>query len=303
MSDMYVTGKTTPGSQQQWFSRNAHLGSADNTVWNGVWVGSPGAPTSHCSNNGGGPNSTIDATPVIREKPYLVFDNNRYYIASPKPESNKVGQTANWENANLIDFDKVYVAKSTDSAAEINTKLDEGLHLVLQPGIYHLEESLKLQHTNQVLLGLGLATLIPTNGNSCIEVSATGVQVAGVLLEAGLKHSDVLLKFGNAGQQGNSANPGSISDVFARSGRFYGSTASTAADTLIQVNQSHVVVDDVWLWRADHDLHGLVQDSLNPVLTGLEVNGDYVYGYGLAVEHTLGDLLKWNGNHGQTYFY
>lgn len=91
--------------------------------------------------------------------------------------------------------------------------------------------------------------------------------------------------------------------MFARSGRFYSSSDSVSADTLIQVNQSHVVVDDVWLWRADHDVHGLVKDSLNPVLTGLEVNGDYVFGYGLAAEHTLGDLLKWNGDHGKTYFY
>jgi len=175
MADMYVTGKTTPGSQQQWFTRNAHLGTVDNTVWNGVWVGSPGAPSSHCSNVGGGPNSTVDATPVIREKPYLVFENNKYYIASPKQENNKVGYTANWDNANLIPFEHVYVAKPTDSAATINTKLEEGLSLVLQPGIYHLEEPIKLTYANQVLLGLGLATLIPTNGNACIEVSDVGV--------------------------------------------------------------------------------------------------------------------------------
>lgn len=59
MADMYIAGNVSPGSQQQWFSRNAHMGSTQNAVWNGVWVGCEGAPTSHCSNVNGGPNSTV----------------------------------------------------------------------------------------------------------------------------------------------------------------------------------------------------------------------------------------------------
>lgn len=49
----------------------------------------------------------------------------------PKLEHNKVGHTANWQNADEIDFSQVYVAKDTDSAATINSKLSQGLHLVL----------------------------------------------------------------------------------------------------------------------------------------------------------------------------
>ena len=33
------------------------------------------------------------------------------------------------------------------------------------------------------------------------------------------------------------------------------------------------------------------------------MNGDNVTGYGLACEHTLGDMLVWNGNHGKSFFY
>jgi len=62
-------------------------------------------------------------------------------------------------------------------------------------------------------------------------------------------------------------------------------------------------MDDLWLWRADHDVQGLVTDSHNTVQTGLQVNGDNVTGYGLAVEHTLGNMLEWNGDNGKTYFY
>ena len=51
---------------------------------------------------------------------------------------------------------------------------------------------------------------------------------------------------------------------------------------------------------------GVVKDKKNPVDTGLQVNGDNVIGYGLAVEYKypwLGNLLEWNGDNGKTYFY
>lgn len=57
------------------------------------------------------------------------------------------------------------------------------------------------------------------------------------------------------------------------------------------------------MWRGDHDIYGGVYNSDNAVQTGLEVNGDGVYGYGLACEHTLGDMLVWNGEKGRAYFY
>jgi hypothetical protein len=41
----------------------------------------------------------------------------------------------------------------------------------------------------------------------------------------------------------------------------------------------------------------------NPVDTGLQINGNNVIGYGLACEHTLGNMLEWNGDNGKTYFY
>ena len=44
-------------------------------------------------------------------------------------------------------------------------------------------------------------------------------------------------------------------------------------------------------------------DSQNPCDTGLLINGDNVTGYGLAVEHTLGNMLEWNGENGESYFF
>jgi len=64
-----------------------------------------------------------------------------------------------------------------------------------------------------------------------------------------------------------------------------------------------VIGDNLWLWRADHHVAGLVMDSMNPCDHGLVVDGDHVTMYGLAVEHTLKDLTQWSGDHGRTYFY
>ena len=48
----------------------------------------------------------------------------------------------------------VYTASDKDTAAVINEKLREGLHVVFQPGIYKLEDSLKVTKHGQVLLAV-----------------------------------------------------------------------------------------------------------------------------------------------------
>jgi len=130
--------------------------------------------------------------------------------------------------------------------------------VILQPGIYHLEESLKITKANTVLMGLGMATLIPTNGNAAIEVdNVDGVRIASVLLEAGAVHSNSLLVFGQRDFSGDSNNPGSISDIFARVGGT-NSTGDMSTDQMVTINSGNVIIDNVWLWRADHDVQGLV---------------------------------------------
>jgi hypothetical protein len=110
------------------------------------------------------------------------------------------------------------------------------------------------------------------------------------------------LLWGQQGYAGSAANPGAISDVYARVGGT-NPTGDRMTTNMIQVESGNVIIDDIWLWRADHDVGGLVYNSRNPVQTGLEVNGDNVTGYGLACEHTLGDMLVWNGDNGKSYFY
>ena len=60
---------------------------------------------------------------------------------------------------------------------------------------------------------------------------------------------------------------------------------------MVIINSGNVILDDLWLWRADHFDGGLVYSSMNPNQVGVYVNGDNVVAYGLAVEHSLGDLV------------
>jgi len=150
-----------------------------------------------------------------------------------------------------------------------------------------------------------MATLIPTTGNACIEVAdGTDARIAGLLLEAGETKSDQLLKWGSTTSAGNQDAPGVISDVFARvGGKNNSSTSEVSADRMLELNNQHVILDHAWLWRADHDIGGLVKDSHNYSGTGLQVNADNVKSYGLFSEHHLGDLVEWNGNNGEVHFY
>lgn len=76
---------------------------------------------------------------------------------------------------------------------------------------------------------------------------------------------------------------------------------------MVEINVGYTIIDNAWLWRADHDVSGdggaPVTGGRNPVQTGLIVNQDNVRAYALMSEHTLGDLVQWNGNMGETYFF
>ena len=150
-----------------------------------------------------------------------------------------------------------------------------------------------------------MATLISTNGNAVVEVGdVRGVRIAGFLMDAGAKKSENLLKWGTTTNFGNKEKPGVLSDVFGRVGGPNDSNKSqVTTQRMIQINSAEVIIDHTWLWRADHDVGGYVKYSRNYVENGLQVNGDSVKAYGLFSEHSLGDLVQWNGNHGETYFY
>ena len=60
------------GSQQQWLTRDSEIGGWSNGVWNAVFAGVSGAPADDSFPNP--PYTTLDTTPVSRERPFLFID-------------------------------------------------------------------------------------------------------------------------------------------------------------------------------------------------------------------------------------
>ena len=314
LADAIVDGTIQAGGQQQWFTRNVQ-GAWAGGAWNPVFVGVEDAPDARCGGGGSGNMVVVPKTPTIAEKPYIAFDEvAKWTLRVPALRTASSG--ASWTAGGgpsssdaVYSFTQVYVATAADSAAAINKKLAVGLHVVLSPGIYELEDTLQLSTPNQVLLGLGLATLVAANGLPAVAVAnVDGVRVAGVLLQAGAKPTSTLLQWGEGSYAGDAASPGILSDVFARVGG--PDVTPVQVTSMIEINSSHVIGDNLWLWRADHavspnDKDGtvLVKDGDNPCTHGLRVYGDDVTMYGAAVEHTLGDLMQWYGERGRSYFY
>jgi hypothetical protein len=186
----------------------------------------------------------------------------------PKLEKDKYGNTNNWENAEEIPFSQIYVASENDSSEKINEMLNSGHHIVLQPGNYNLDDTIVVKNANTVIFGMGMATLISSKGKPCIKVeNVDGVKISGVLLQAGPQESSALLIWGDEGNKGDASSPGVMHDVFARVGGPDYEEVKT--ELMVQVNSGNVIIDNVWLWRADHDVKGSVKSGKNPVRTAL----------------------------------
>ncbi|MFI6762799.1 adenylyl cyclase [Micromonospora sp. NPDC050417] len=301
IADSKVDGITINGSQQQWLTRDSELGDVwTNGVWNQVFSGVVGAPEQGFPNP---PYTTLPTSPVTREKPYLYIDGRgdyRVFVPTLRHDTSGTswgeGKRQQGYSLPISDF---FVAKPSDSEHKINQALARGKHLLLTPGVYHLDRALQVKRPNTVVLGLGMPSLAPDRGDAALRIAdVDGVRIAGVLVDAGPRESDVLVEVGDRHSRRNhSANPISLQDVFFRIGGPWVGKAKTS----LVVNSDDTIIDNIWAWRGDHG-HGIGW-SQNTADTGVVVNGDDVTAYGLFVEHYQKYQTIWNGEDGRTIFY
>ncbi|KAL7623623.1 hypothetical protein AAE478_005175 [Parahypoxylon ruwenzoriense] len=299
MADSVVDGQILPGSQQQWLSRNNKYGSWANAVWNMVFVGDSNAPSQ--ANFPVSPYTTVDRTPVIREKPYLCITNRgQYEVFVPSLQANARGPS--WTDAptpgKAIPIDQFYIAHpSTANVAGMNAALDSGRHIVFTPGIYKLDDTLRVSRAGTIILGLGMSSLVPTSGRPAVSVAdVDGVTLAGLIIDASEIRSPSLIEVGPPSSSANhAADPTFLYDLTVRT------AGRTINDVGIIINSHNVVGDQLWLWRADHG-QGAAWDA-NPTRNGVVVNGDNVTIYGLFNEHHREYQTFWKGNGGRVYFY
>ncbi|KAI1335498.1 glycoside hydrolase family 55 protein [Xylariaceae sp. FL0016] len=299
MADSVVDNQVLPGSQQQWLSRNNRYGSWANGVWNMVFVGDTNAPSQ--ADFPATPYTTVERTSVMREKPFLCINSQgQYEVFVPTLQKDSRGPS--WEGSptsgKSISIDHFYIAQPpTADAAKINSALNSGKHIIFTPGIYELEEPLRITKPDTIILGLGMPSLVPIQGHSAISVAdVDGVTLAGLIIEASSVTSPTLVEVGPPGcSTVHTANPTFLYDLTIRT------AGQNKNDVGITINSHDVVGDQLWLWRADHG-QGAAWDT-NPTKNGIVINGDNVTIFGLFNEHHKEYQTLWNGEGGRLYFY
>ncbi len=318
IADSRVAGAIDSGSQQQWFTRNSEFAQYRNDGWSRVFVGCEGQTPGGAWPSGR--STVIEESPVVSEKPFLVFEAGiGYSVFIPALRQNAAG--VSWDGGVIrgeyIPLSDFYVARADrDTAATLNAALEEGKHLFFTPGVYRLDEALRVEKAGTVVTGIGLATLAVSDANTdtLLRVSDVGgVNISGLLFDAGT-HSKSLMEVGT--EKTSVSHAGDrifLSDLFFRVGG--AARRYTSADVCLVINSNDVVCDHFWIWRADHsygvgwayseftDEEGNKVTNGNVTKNGLVVNGDNVLAYALMVEHFHEYQAVWNGENGTVYFY
>jgi hypothetical protein len=297
----FTGGTVINGSQQQYITRNSNLDGWTNSVWNQVFCGDNGAPDQNFNVNGG-KYTTLATCPVTEEEPFLYTDSRgNYNVFVPAVQNNSVGPTwtSGTEAGTSIPLSKFFVASPGMSGSTMTSAMARGLNLILTPGVYNLNQQIVDPHPDTVILGLGLATLVPQGGNAAMKVVRNnGVKVSGLIIDAGPVNSPVLLTVGTPGPA-SASDPDLIQDVYFRIGG--AETTPVSANVSLMDNASNSIIDNVWGWRADHG--NAVGWTVNTGDTGLVVTGDNVTAYGLFVEHYQKNEVIWSGQGGTDVFF
>ncbi len=290
------------GSQQQWLTRNSTFGRWEGANWSMVFVGDVGAVP-----DGTWPNPSItvvEKAPIVREKPYIYFNKsaNQFYLKRPNIRTDAIGTDWNISGKSLP-ITSCFIAKPSNSVAEINLALQNNTYpcLILTPGVYHLNDSIRITRSNTVVYGLGLATLVSDTGKPALIVNdLSGIQLAGLLFDAGPTYTSKLLQIGDGkcSNRSHANNPIFLYDLFCRVG---GPSQLGQTESCLEINSNDVVGDNLWMWRADHGSN--VGWYTNKGNNGITVNGNNVIMYNLMVEHFQKYQTVWNGNNGKVYQY
>jgi hypothetical protein len=305
IADSKVSGTLEFNGNQQYMVRNSAIGAAAGCpqgLWNMVYSGVTGAPapvfTGQCEQN-----TVLSASPVTEEEPFLFTDSSgNYNVFVPAVQQNSSGPSwaSGQEAGTSLPLAKFFVASPATPTLAITAALALGKNLILTPGVYDLSQPIVVSRPGTVVLGLGLATLVPQDGNAAMIVGPnSGVKLSGLIIDAGPVNSPVLLSVGLPGLGGAASNPDVIQDVFFRIGG--AETTPVSASVSLLDNASNSIIDDVWAWRADHG--NAVGWTQNTASTGLVVTGANVTAYGLAVEHYQKNEVVWSGQGGTDIFF
>lgn len=284
----------------------------------------------------------LPQSPVTEEEPFLytttstattmpAMSNGVSGVFVPAVEHNSVGPNflTGTEAGATVPLSAFFIANPSTPEGQIQAALDRGHDLVLTPGVYNLGAPIDINRPGTIVLGLGFPVLVPQRGNPSMIVRPDyGVKLSGMIFDAGPVNSPVLLSVGTPYSRGSrrpgvqpqpsdhglfsnrARDPDLIQDLFFRVGG--AETTPVSATVSLIDNADNSIIDDVWAWRADHGANTSVTNAqgqegagwtYNQGATGLEVTGNNVTAYGLAVEHYQKNEVIWSGNDGTDIFF
>lgn len=261
---------------------------------------------------------------VISEKPFIFIEDREWKLCIPELKNIKEqGIELDWNldnNSTILDFNyDIQIVDPDFDAEEINYFISLGKSIIFIPGIYLLDSPLIINNDNNnkyiILFGLGLATLVPLSNNPVIIIkdNSKNIRICGLIIEAGQNLTKTLIQIGENIADDNDNTlfdfPCFLHDITIRVGganqNLYDNNLSSQrkASTLcmITINANYVICDNIWLLRTEYDYIGEVNSATDYYCeNALIVNGNYVNIFGLTAEHTLEDIVIWNGEFGLT---
>lgn len=302
IADSYFDKNIQNSTQQQWFTRNSEFRNWTKSDINMVFLGDKGNIPDNYPNP---KNTIIEKTPVIKERPFIVFDEKEGYgIQIPDLRTDYTGVSWKEGGSTFRSIDTFYVAHpNKDNSESLNKAIKEKKAVLFTPGIYSIDSPLIVEDENTMLLGFGMATLRSTSKNrkTIIDVKdKNDISISNLLLDAGgtLENMMKIEKDGNGKKDGYIF----LSDLFFRIGGV--GKMTTSVDIALKIDANDVIGDNFWVWRADHGSGvGWEGEDSNYARNGVVVDGNRVHLYGLMVEHFGEYQTIWNGDDGYMVFY
>ncbi len=299
-SDPYIQGSTIGGAQ----------GFGSDTMFAGDTGGVPATNFGAATASGSaGSNINVTFLPEVRESPFVYYWHGQFYVFDPRVQFDRRGY--DWRlgpfagtSLPLSDF---YLANSTtDTAATINAALATGEDVLLEPGAYSVSAPLTVPSANEVILGLGEATVTATTNTPTIVVddAATGTILAGfdangMAFNATTNtgpYAAEQIEIGNTpNATGSLTDPTTLSDV--------STISNSTTDELI--NQNDVLQNQAEIQSNNNSGNGYTTTNWPAESSsdyGVIVNGNDVTLEGIWLEHFKMTEATWNGNGGQVIF-
>jgi len=240
---------------------------------------------------------------VTEEEPFLFTDsggNFDVFVPAVQHGSSGTSWASGQEAGTTVPLSKFFVASPGMSGAAITAALAQGKDLILSPGVYNLDQPIVVPHPDTVVLGLGLATLVPQHGNAAmIVVRNSGVKLSGLIIDAGPVNSPVLLSVGTPRTRRQAATPTSSRTCTSVSAapRPRPPRRRSACWTTPRTRSSTTCGPGA---PTTANAVGWTKNTGN---TGLVVTGSGVTAYGLAVEHYQKNEVIWSGQGGTDIFF